>query len=38
MWNVTIRKKAVKNLKKLPVITQERFKALALELRVLGPV
>ncbi len=38
MWEVTIRKKAIKNLKKLPIAIQERFKALALELRVLGPV
>lgn len=38
MWEVTIRKKAIKNLKKLPVALQERFKALALEIRILGPV
>jgi len=38
MWNVRIRKKALKTLTKLPVSIQERFKALALELKTLGPV
>ena len=38
MWNVRIHKKASKNLIKLPVSIQERFKALAIELKVLGPI
>ncbi len=37
-WEIRISKKAAKNLKRLPVSIQERFKALALELRVAGPV
>ncbi len=38
VWEIRISKKAAKNLKRLPVPIQERFKALALELRVAGPV
>lgn len=38
MWNVKIKKKVAKNLNKLPVVVQEQFKALAIELRVMGPV
>jgi len=38
MWNIRIRKNAAKNLQKLPNSIQERFKALALELKVRGPV
>jgi mRNA-degrading endonuclease RelE of RelBE toxin-antitoxin system len=38
MWEVRLNKRAVKNYPKLPVNIQERFKALALELRALGPV
>lgn len=38
MWNVNIRKNAAKSLFKLPIDIQERFKALAIELRVRGPV
>ena len=38
IWEVRLNKRAVKNYPKLPVNIQERFKALALELRALGPV
>ncbi len=37
-WDVRMSRKAAKNLKKLPVSIQERFKALALELKAAGPV
>jgi mRNA-degrading endonuclease RelE of RelBE toxin-antitoxin system len=37
-WQVRVSKRAVKNLQKLPVNIQERFKALAMELRATGPV
>ena len=37
-WQVRVHKRAVKNLQKLPENIQERFKALALELRTSGPV
>ena len=38
MWNVRIKKKVAKSLSKLPVLIQEQFKALAIELQVTGPV
>jgi len=38
MWEVILKKKIVKNIKKLPVSVQEQFKALMLELRTTGPV
>jgi mRNA-degrading endonuclease RelE of RelBE toxin-antitoxin system len=38
MWNVKIHRKAAKNINKLPADIQERFKALAIELKVIGPV
>jgi len=38
MWNVRIRKSAAKRLASLPTSIQERFKALALELRTDGPI
>lgn len=37
MWNVIIHKRAIKNLPTLPISIQERFKALAIELRTIGP-
>jgi len=37
-WQVRVSQRAVKNLQKLPVNIQERFKALAMELRATGPV
>jgi mRNA-degrading endonuclease RelE of RelBE toxin-antitoxin system len=37
-WQVRLNKRVLKNLPKLPVNVQDRFKALALELRALGPV
>jgi len=37
-WQVRLSKRAVKNYQKLPQQIQERFKALALELRATGPV
>jgi mRNA-degrading endonuclease RelE of RelBE toxin-antitoxin system len=37
-WQVRLNKRAVKNCQKLPPQIQERFKALALELRATGPV
>lgn len=37
-WKIRINNRAVKNLRKLPLSIQERFKALALELRITGPV
>ena len=37
-WQVRLSKRAVKNYQKLPQQIQERFKALALELRTTGPV
>lgn len=38
MWKITLHKRIVKNLNKLPVEIQERFKALAIELKVMGPI
>jgi mRNA-degrading endonuclease RelE of RelBE toxin-antitoxin system len=38
IWEVRLNKRAVKNYPKLSLNIQERFKALALELRALGPV
>ena len=37
-WQVRLSKRAVKKYRKLPRHIQERFKALALELRTIGPV
>jgi len=37
-WHVRLSKRAVKNYQKLPPQIQERFKALALELRATGPM
>lgn len=37
-WQVRVSRRAVKNLPRLPANIQERFKALALELRATGPV
>ena len=37
-WQVRISKRAIKNYQKLPYQIQERFKALALELRTSSPV
>ena len=37
-WQVRLSRRAVKNYQKLPWQIQERFKALALELRPTGPV
>ncbi|MCP5463515.1 MAG: cytotoxic translational repressor of toxin-antitoxin stability system [Deltaproteobacteria bacterium] len=37
-WTVTVKKKLVKQLMKLPVSIQERFDLLAKELEVAGPV
>jgi mRNA-degrading endonuclease RelE of RelBE toxin-antitoxin system len=37
-WQVRLSKRAVRNYQKLPQQIQERFKALALELRSTGPV
>ena len=36
-WKVRLSKRAVKNYQNLPRQIQERFKALALELRTIGP-
>ena len=38
MWDVRIKKRAVKNLLKIPISIQEQFKALAIELRTIGPI
>lgn len=38
MWKIIFHKRVVKNLNKLPNEIQERFKALAIELKVMGPV
>ncbi len=38
MWDVRIRKSAAKGLSKLPINVQEQFKALAMELRITGPI
>lgn len=37
MWNVVIKKKVLKNLKKLPVDVQERFAFLTKDLENSGP-
>jgi hypothetical protein len=38
IWEMRLNKRVVKHYPKLPVNIQERFKALALEWRALGPV
>ncbi|MBM4287119.1 MAG: cytotoxic translational repressor of toxin-antitoxin stability system [Deltaproteobacteria bacterium] len=37
-WQVRLNRRVVKQLERLPAGIQERFKALALELRAVGPV